>query len=464
MALRRLNPLASLPNPREVWAWGMYDLANQSFQLLINTLLFSIYVATYIAPERSEPGMPSRGESAWGLMSPAAMLLIVAASPVLGAIADARALRREFLLLTGFGAVILTGALAALGPGMLLPAAVIYVAAAVLVGLGENFLGAFLPQLATPATMGRVSAIGWSMSYLGALILLGLTAAVLFGLGATDPRQWRWIFVGAAVWFFLGMIPAVLYLHERLPAAAPARSGSLLTLGLRQLADTVTEAARYRQLIRFLGVFFVYSMGTLSVIMFAGLIGNRLGFGLGHLTLMALVMAFTAGLGAVFAARYQDRLGHRRTIRLYLAVWVLSTLALALLELLAPPAAAEGRAGAPPAFWLISAGIGIGLGGIGTASRAMVGCFTPGHKSAEFFGLWGMIYRLGGIAGVLGFTFVSKHAGSAAGLFLLAAYFGAGLVLMSFVNEREGIAQAATATADAAAGSEPAPPATTPAP
>ena len=40
-----LNPFKSLPNPREVWAWGMFDLANQSFTLIINTLLFAIFLA-----------------------------------------------------------------------------------------------------------------------------------------------------------------------------------------------------------------------------------------------------------------------------------------------------------------------------------------------------------------------------------------------------------------------------------
>ena len=68
-----LNPFKSLPNPREVWAWGMYDLANQSFQLLINTLLFAIYVAKVIAPN------PDAGKTAWGLM--AAVAIGVVASP-----------------------------------------------------------------------------------------------------------------------------------------------------------------------------------------------------------------------------------------------------------------------------------------------------------------------------------------------------------------------------------------------
>lgn len=446
MPLRRLNPFASLPNPREVWAWGMYDLANQSFQLLINTLLFGIYLAEYVAPEPTRSGAP-RGEAAWAAMIGASLILVVLASPILGAIADARSLRKEFLVLSGLGAVVLTAALAAVGPGMLWLAAVLYIAAAFLVGIGENFLASFLPQLATPATMGRVSAIGWTMSYVGALLLLGLTAAAVFGLGATHPQQWRWLFVAAAAWFLLGMIPTILFVRETIPPAPPPasgdapRAGSLLTIGFRRLGTTIREARRYRQLMRFLAVFFVYSMGTMSVVFYAGIIGKRLGFGIGQLTLLALVMALSAGAGSVFAARYQDRLGHRRTVRLYLAVWVVSTLALAITEMRQSGAAATG--GAPMTFWLISAGIGLGLGGIGTASRALVGCFTPAPRSAEFFGLWGMVYKLAGVAGPLAFSAVTTLIGATYGLFLLSAFFAAGLLLMACIDEREGIARAA---------------------
>jgi UMF1 family MFS transporter len=440
--LQRLNPFRGLPNPREVWAWGMYDLANQSFQLLVNTLLFSIYLATYVAPEPAGANGQTRGELWWGPMVALSMLLTVLASPVLGALADARALRKELLIGTGLGAVVLTAALAATGPGLLAVAAAAYVAAAVLVGLGENFLASFLPQLSTPATVGRVSAIGWSMSYLGALILLGLTSLALFVLGADEPREWRWLFVAAAAWFLVGMVPTMFLVAERLPAAPPQERRRLLSATFARLRQTLRQARRYRQLLRFLGVFFVYSMGTMAVVFYAGLIGKRLGFELRQLTLLAVVMALAAGAGSAAAAAFQDRLGHRRTIRLYLTVWVLSTLALALMEMRLPPAADRGAIRAPGAFWLISAGIGLGLGGIGTASRAMVGLFTPPEKSAEFFGLWGMVLKLAGVAGPVAFALTTAAAGHTAGLFLLSGFFAAGLALLRFVDEKAGAAAA----------------------
>ena len=73
----------------------------------------------------------------------------------------------------------------------------------------------------------------------------------------------------------------------------------------------------------FLLVFFVYSLGTYTVIYYAAKIGEQFGFKIRELSMLALVMAGTAGIGAVFAARYQDRIGRIRAVRLFLIVWII---------------------------------------------------------------------------------------------------------------------------------------------
>ena len=288
VTLRRLNPFASIPRGREVWAWGMYDLANQSFQLLIDTLLLVLYFKNVVAPS------PQKGEAWWGPIVGAAMLLVVIFSPLLGALADARAWKKALLIGTGLAAVPLMAALAFMGPGMVWQTAAIYIAAKLLVGLGENFLGSFLPELSTPQTVGKISALGWTMSYIGALLLLGIAAIVVWGFGADQPNQWRWMFVLASAWFLGGMIPAMLLLRERTPAIAVARARlsarGIVSDALRRLLGTVREARQHRQFVRFLGVFFVYSLGTNTVIFFLGSIGDSFGFKIGELILMALVM------------------------------------------------------------------------------------------------------------------------------------------------------------------------------
>jgi UMF1 family MFS transporter len=425
--LRRINPFDGLSNAREVWAWGMYDLANQAFQLLINTLLFSIYLKAVIL------GGSANAKTVWGGMVAVALVIVVVLSPGLGAYADARGIRKRLLVGSGIGAVLLTASLYLLGPGMMWPAAVLYVLAAVLVGLGENFLGSFLPFLSTPATVGRVSAVGWLMSYIGALLLLALTAIAVYVFRWHDPAKWRLLFVLAAVWFAAGILPSMFLLRE--PPAEDggprrARSLALFVESFGRLRGTMREAGRYRQLLRFLGVFFVYSLGTNTVVYFLGQIGDDFGFGIGRLIVLALLMAASAGASAVLAAQWQDRVGHRRMITVFLLAWVVSTLAMAVGALVKADV---------KWFWPIAAGLGFALGGIGTASRAAVGAFTPPGKSAEFFGLWGMTYKLAGVIGLIVFAVASAKLGQAASLFLLTAFFAAGLLLLPWVDVQEGM-------------------------
>ncbi|MEM9373465.1 MAG: MFS transporter, partial [Planctomycetota bacterium] len=260
-------PFRSLPNPAQVFAWSIYDLANQSFQLLINTLLFSIFVKDVLVTDPD----PQAGTRVWGDMLAVSLAGIIVLSPVLGALADERAWKRELLIASGLVCAALTCMLAVLNPGQVWLGFAIYVVAAIACGLGENFLGSFLPEISTKENVGRVSAIGWATSYVGAMLLLGFTAIHCFALARPDIAQARPMFVFAGLWFFAGMIPAMIWLREK--AQPPAERASLkriVSRSISRLIRSAKESAQYRQLVRFYVAFFVYSIGTMTVIFFLG--------------------------------------------------------------------------------------------------------------------------------------------------------------------------------------------------
>ena len=418
-------PFRSLREPRAVLSWGVYDIANQSFQLLINTLLFPLFIVGVIVADED------RGRSAWFAMSAISLGLIVVLSPVVGAMADQRAWKRELLLATGLVCSALTFSLGFLQPSQLYLAFGLYVIAAVALGLGENFLGSFLPEISTPKTVGRVSAIGWAMGYIGALVLLIITT-VYSTVAARDDNgtiEIRPMLYFAGLWFGVGIIPAAVWLREK---AEPTGADAATIVGgaFRRLARSVRESAKYRHLARFYVAFFVYSMGTMTMIYGLGLIGDRLGFGLDELVRMALVVTIAGGLSATGAGLVQDRIGHVRTISIFLAIWVICTIAMAAAEFIKPP---------PPVYFGVAALIGLGLGGIGTSSRAIVGAFTPTGRSGEFFGLWGMAYKLAGMVGVGLFGLISHLAGQPVALLVAAGMFAAGWLLLLRIDEKEGI-------------------------
>jgi MFS transporter, UMF1 family len=466
--LSRLNPFRSLPNPREVWAWGMYDFANQSFTLLIITLLFSLYFKQVIVAgphvrelaaqqnivqadveaylhgtdtEKEQLAQTTRdaldvikkqafaaGDRAWALTAGTSLLLVVLISPVLGAIADAKRWRKEVLMTTGVLCAGLTCAMALLGPGLTLVAAMLFIAANFCYQTGENFLASFLPDISTARTIGRISATGWAMGYAGALVLLIAVALSGKFLGMGDTRAWRPLFVFAGLWFLLGMLPAALFLRER--ERDVTTQGNVVIAAIKQVAATIINASHFKHLAIFLVAFFVYGLGVQTVINFASIIAADFGIEGQALFLFVLQLTVVAGATAIATGFFQDKIGAKRTILFYLAVWLASTGGLILISQL--------QSKPQWAFWVVGNGIGMGLGGIGTSSRSMVAIFTPRQRSAEFFGLWGLSYKLAGAIGVLSFGLVKAGLGDLNALILLAGFFGAGFVLVLFVNEKAG--------------------------
>ncbi len=429
--LSRLNPFRNLARPVEVWAWGMYDLANQSFTLLINTLLFPVFFREIVVGA----DRPALGDRLWSGMVAASMLIVVIVSPFIGAFADARGVRKKMLIGTGVVCAAATCALGVLGGGAAWIAFGVYMLANIAFQLGENFLASFLPFVATSRTIGRVSAIGWTMGYVGALVLLVIALAAMSLFGWEDTSAWRPLIVFAGVWFLLGIIAPMIVLREP-PAAETARRRGAVREAFTRVRATVRDAGEYRQLVRFLMAFFVYGMGVQTVIFFSAVIAKEVVFANdpnANMKLVAFIaqLTITAGMAAVVAGVVQDRIGARLMTLIFLGVWIASTVGFAAFIL--APNAPEW------VFWVIGNGVGFGLGGIGTASRSLVGRFTPAQKTAEFFGLWGMVFKGSGVVGVFVFGWVRAAAGDFASMLVLTGFFVVGFIGTLTVKETRGV-------------------------
>jgi len=446
--LRRLNPFRSLPNPREVWAWGMYDLANQSFTLLINTLLFAVYFKQVVVGDETD-ALSSKGDRLWGTVVSASMLTVVVLSPFLGALADGRGWKKKFLMGTGAVCVALTCSFAIIGEGQIALAIALYIPANIAYQLGENFMASFLPEISTAKNIGKVSAIGWTMGYVGSLCLAIVLILSIFVFGITDKTQWPVLFVFAGLWFLGGMVAPAISLREAPPTALHAGVSNAATEALTRIRETFRDAERYKQLRRFLVAFFAYGMGMQTVIFFAAIIATDVAFkgrddAETMLFVFTVLLTITAGAAALLTSVIQDRIGSMRTLKGFLVVWMLALAGLAGYSI----SADRGSPWPFWSFWPIGALIGFGLGGVGPASRASVGAFTPRHKTAEFFGLWGLSYKLAAVVGVGLFGLVKAWRDDAS-LALLFGYFALGFGLLFVVREDAGIEAARQAERDA---------------
>ena len=163
----------------------MYDFANSGFTTVVITAVFNAYFVGVVAAGESW------GTFAWTAALSVSYAIVIFSAPIVGAYADVHAAKKKLLAVTTSGCVLGTALLSFVGPGDLALAFALIVLSNVFFGTGENLVAAFLPELARGEAMGKVSAWGWSLGYIGGLLTLAICLAyVIFarGQGQTEAQ------------------------------------------------------------------------------------------------------------------------------------------------------------------------------------------------------------------------------------------------------------------------------------
>ena len=398
----------------------MFDFANSSYTTIIVSFFFSNVFIQLIAAGPD-------ADLWWGRATGLANLVVFLLSPLVGAIADESGRKKGFLFATYALCVGATAALWLVRPGEILPAIVLFVVSNIAFSFGENFAGAFLPEISTPANVGRVSGFGWGLGYLGGLLSLALVfPLVRGGITLDNYENLRLVWPVTAAFFLVAALPTFLILRERAPRRREP-FGYYLRNGFGRLGQTVHAARTFRELVRFLAVFFVFSIGLTAIIAFFGVYAvTTLHFTPVEMVLLGALLQVPSALGAVTFGLLQDRLGARRTLQVALLLWIAVSATTALVD--------EKRT-----FWFVAMAAGLGIGSLQAASRALVGLFSPVDKSGEFFGLWGLAGKGAYALGPLLFGWISSASGSQRTAALVnGAFFVAGLLGMFLIDERRG--------------------------
>ncbi|HJR70024.1 MAG TPA: MFS transporter [Gammaproteobacteria bacterium] len=409
--------------PREVFAWAMYDFANSGYTTVVVTAVFNAYFVGVVFAGQSW------GTFAWTLALSISYALIILSAPIIGAYADAHAAKKQLLAITTAGCVLGTALLSLVGPGDLALAFALIVLSNVFFGTGENIVAAFLPELARGEAMGKVSAWGWSLGYLGGLLTLAVCLAYVIwarGQGQTEAEFVPVTMLITAGAFALASSFTFLLLKERALPQQAQTGGTVRALA--RVAETLRHAAQFKDLLRFLGCIVLFQSGVQTVIAVAAIYAQQaMGFTTQDTIVLVLLVNITASLGAFAFGQWQDRLGHRKTLALTLLGWC----AMVVIAYLS-----TGRAG----FWVAANIAGVCLGASQSAGRALVGYLTPADRHAEFFGLWGFAVKLASILGPLTYgavTWLTDNDHRTA-MLITGTFFVLGLVVLKSVDPERG--------------------------
>ena len=409
---------------REVFAWAMYDFANSGYTTVVLTAVFNAYFVSVIA------GNAEWATFVWTAALSISYAIVMVIGPVLGASADAHASKKRQLAISTVVCIAGTIALAWTGPGTVGFAVVCIVVSNVAYSMGENLTAAFLPELARPEALGRVSGWGWSWGYFGGIAALGaslawVTTAQARGSTTGDAVAGTMIITSAV--YGLAALPTFLWLKERAkPSGGP---GALVAL--ERLMQTARDARRYTDLLLVFACGVFYQAGVATVIALAAIYAEQvMGFKTQDTIVLVLVVNVTAAIGAFGFGYAQDRIGKTMALRVTIVGWV-GMVVIAYFS--------ETRA----SFWIAANLAGLCMGSSQSAGRALVAYLSPADRSAEFFGLWGVAVRLAAILGPLTYGAVTwiTSGNHRLAILLTGVFFLVALAILAFMDERRGRSQ-----------------------
>jgi MFS transporter, UMF1 family len=410
---------------KEIFGWCMYDVADSAFTTVIITAFYAPFFNKVIV------GDSTQGTYLWGWALSASEVFVALLAPILGAIADFSGSRKKFLGVCAITIILFTGALWFAGPGMVALAMTLFIVANLGFAGGGVFIDSFLPGISNESNVGRISGMKWGLGYLSGLVITFLCGSLAGAIDKPDDpeliAQARLIPVVVAAYYAVMVIPTLLFLRDRsVPQQLPPGE-NYLTVGFKQLCRTFKHIRRYRELVKLLIAFLVYNDGIVTVIGFASIYAvDTIGFTSGDLVTMFITLNVVAAAGALVFGRIADWIGQKRTIFISLTIWI-AAVSIAYF--------AEDKT----TFWVAATLVGIGMGSCQSVTRSLLALFTPQKNAAEFFGFLGVAGKALAFLGPFVFGSLTLATGSQRPAILaIAAFFIAGMILLTFVDEERG--------------------------
>ena len=412
-----------------IWAWATYDFANSAFTTLVVTFVYAAFFAKGIAPDETT------GTDLWSTGITISALLVALLSPFMGAMADRGGYRKRYLGIATIVCILATYALFFPQKGDVWMALGIFIVANVAFEMANVFYNAFLPDIAPPDRIGRVSGYGWALGYIGGLFCLvaGLVLFVqpappLFGLNADTDAQFRATNLLVATWFALFSIPMFLLVKDE-KVENPPPASQLIREAKDDLIRVFREIKKYRQVFRLLVARLIYNDGLITIFGFGGLYATVVfDFTLDDVIVFGIALNLAAGFGAWAMGHLDDKLGGKTTILISIVGLIAATLLAVFTR-------------SVTWFWVAGIGVGLLAGPNQSASRSLLGRFTPEMKENEFYGFFAFSGKFTAFLGpfLLGkmtLLFDSMRIG----IVVVVLLFLVGGALLLRVDEKEGIA------------------------
>ena len=400
----------------------MYDFANSGYTTVVITAVFAAYFVGAVANQAEWATL------AWTSALSVSYAIVMFTMPAMGEWADRHAAKKKLLMAVTAACVVSTAALAWVGPGQVLLALILIVISNTFYTYGESLTAAFLPELAKPEAMGRISAWGWAWGYLGGMLTLGVCLAYVLWAQGQGQTAGQFVpitmLMTAAIYALAAGLTFVLLKEHAQPQLMRQPHASRW----QQLVQTFKEAKDYKDFMQLMACAVAYQGGVAVAITLAAIYAEQvIGFQPQETMVLIFVLNIAALVGSLILGYAQDRMGHKLALSLTLWGWGITCVLAALST-------------SKEMFWWAAVLAGVCMGSSQSTGRAMAALLIPSRRSAEFFGLWSFAIRLASILGPMGYGLITWLTGGNQRLAIAAttSLFAVGWLLLLPVNLKRG--------------------------
>tara|TARA_R110002049_G_scaffold150790_3_gene314036 strand:+ start:4386 stop:5714 length:1329 start_codon:yes stop_codon:yes gene_type:complete len=424
-------------------AWAFYDWANSVYSLVIASAIFPIFYGALFRAAGIEKITIFGGEIARAPLisytTSLAFVFIAVITPLISGVADYLGNKRMFMKFFCY-----LGGLSCVGLYWF-SLDNIYVGLLCffmgLVGFWVSFAinNSYLPDIAHPEQMDRISAKGFSLGYLGSVLLLLFNLAMVmkpdfFGIvtdesGVAELKAMKYSFVTVGIWWIIFSQYTFYYLTKGNKREGERKN--VVLNGFKELKGVWKKLGGEIQLKRYLIAFFVYSMAVQTVMLIATYFGEEeIGWGSDSerttgLIVSILVIQIVAIVGATLTANASKKFGNIKTLIVINVLWVvICVYAFFMIT--------------PIDFYIGAGCVGMVMGGIQALSRSTYSKFMPETTdTTSFFSFYDVAEKIGIIIGTFLYGFIAQVTGSMrSAIIFLGLFFVAGVVLLLRVNKK----------------------------
>ncbi len=416
-------------NKKLLNAWAFYDWANSVYALTIASSLFPIfYSALFISEVKrvSAFGFDFKSTALITFVTAITFMIVAFTSPLLSGIADYVGNKKNFMkffcYLGGAGCI----GLYWFSLERIYLSILFYFMG--LIGYWGSlvFYNSYLPDIAFPEQQDKISAKGFSLGYIGSVILLLINLAMVMSQDSGEAKMlmMRYSFVSVGIWWVL-FSQYSFYILPKGTSSGHKVTKDVIFNGFKELRLVWNELKNNLRLKRFLAAFFVFSMAVQTIMLVAVYFGEEEISWIDDsqkttgLIVSILVIQLVAVIGAEVTSRVSEKFGNINTLIVINFIWMFICFYAFFMY-------------TPNDFYIAATFVGLVMGGIQSLARSTYSKFLPETEdTTSYFSFFDVAEKIGIVIGMIIYGVIDQITGSMRNAILfLFVFFLIGIILL----------------------------------